>query len=203
MTQQVVVDGITIVEVQDRLALYERYANQRGPQGVYIEVDYTSDPLTMRTVVDGEVGSGNCVPEDVYHGRTHRYGIGPLYAASANRLMREIAPRINAIAAEFSLREHHGNYIGVLSDRGVELRWELEEHIEQWIDHDQDCIKSWDAGDWLQNETPETLGITANTTDEELEQIAQTIRDNAPIGECDVIEGLEEYLEHVRDNIDE
>ncbi len=90
--------------------------------------------------------------------------------------------------------------MGILSEDAEVAEDEIEKLITASLDPDCDAIKAWGAGDWLECVTDENLGITATTTDDAIEDLAERIISDGPINGADIIEGLDGYLRARRDD---
>ena len=92
------------------------------------------------------------------------------------------------------------NHVGRLTEDAADAMAEIEREIAASAD-DDDYIQVWDAGDWLQLSSAEDLEITAETTDEELDAIAKRLTDEAKHEGVDEIEGLDSYLDDMRQRV--
>lgn len=173
---------------------------ESGAAPTYLEVD-----LPGREVSVGyQVGSGT--PGRVWHGYTRRYDIPLLTADAVNRLMEKIAPLAEQMCDDWSEEIGRGGRAeAVLGADGRAAEDELVATLPGDEDVDPaDLVDVWDAaGLFVGNETEE-YGITAETSDEELEQIAiqmlDEVRSSSASGVV-VAPGLEEYLRDLRDEM--
>ena len=173
---------ITIKRVGKPLELYRKYKSQMNPQDVYIQLD----PRTreVHTSYNGEIG--NAVPMDAWNGLVHRWTY-PNHQVptmeSANAIMEQLKPKLEAVC--------NGDEEAIL-----EVGLELESALQM-----EDLLVVWEAGDWLTPTPTEELGITAETTDEELEEIGRELTAEAHADGIHCLEGLEEELEERRDQL--
>lgn len=177
--------------------LYNRYQGQSEPQPCYVSLDLRDGELTASW--NGEIG--NAVPFTVWHGVVRRYTIPPLRADAANRLLEEIAPVAQAVLDGATVEWDGSNMVGQLTESASLAEEEIERlHIERAEARDYEIIQVWDAADWLQEDDYESLGITPEMTDDDLEEIAEDIRANASAEGVELIENLIEYLQEKRDD---
>jgi hypothetical protein len=156
----------------------------------YLELDLEDErtPLYLGTVygIDG-------TPISVWHGTTRRYWL------PNNVNAEELTTDINAgVFDELFQRIVGGsevvwdgdNHVGRLNEDAKAAEEELEEELEGYAD---ESIGLYEAGDWLQDSSDEDLGVTANSTDEELARIARRLEEEAR-AESAVVVGIEEHL---------
>jgi len=183
-----------VIPCEDKTELYCHYSGQISPQNAYIAIDLRDG--TIWATYNGEIG--NAVPMDVWNGLTHRYCLPfPVYAESVNKCMEELVPKFEELQQNFEEIWDGSNWVGKLTDKGIELSEEIEKFIENNFDEEYDAIKVVDASDYLYGEN---LGITKDTTDAELAEIAEDLQNNSDI---DIMYGIEEFLESVRENADD
>lgn len=182
-----------IIMVDKPTALYCQYERQYKPQPVYIELDPSNQTVYAR--YDPEVG--NAVPMAVYLRQRRRYYLNCIPTTAAmNGLMEELSPLFERIFAGHTEEWDGNNDRGRLTPDALEASEELERYLMDLQD-DLPTVEAWDAGDWLQNRSNADLGITATTTDKELELIADGI--TADAGDEIEINGLERELERRRE----
>ncbi|MFB7359601.1 hypothetical protein [Streptomyces gardneri] len=187
--------------------LHLQYDGQSEPQPAYLELDLKNGRLYADT--DSVVGSGS--PASVYYGFDRRYGIPALTGEAADRLMEEIRPLVQRILADWEEVWDGNNMVARLGDDAAEAEEEIEEIVgryENEYDVDPaDKIAVWDLDGAVNGQEAEEYDITKDTSDERLDEIALDIRTN--LAGCDsdsrtvntvVVEGLEEYLQGLRDN---
>ena len=173
-----------------------------GAAPTYVDVD-----LPGREVSVG-YHAGNGTPGRVWHGYTRRYSIPLLTADAANRLMERVAPLAERMCHDWSEEiGRSGRAEAVLGADGRAAEAELIAALPGDEDVDPaDLVDVWDAaGLFVGNEVDE-YGITADTSDQQLEQIAtqmlDEIRHNSASGVV-VAPGLEEHLRDLRDEMTE
>ena len=164
------------------------------PQTPYLELDLTSPdkPLDIDTYcqIDG-------TPISVWHGIVRRYYLSPYTDAEA------LTTDINAgVFDELFQRIVGGsevvwdgsNWRGRLNEDGRKAEEELEKELENYAD---DGIGLWEAGDWLQDSSTESLGVTASSTDDELAKKARELEEEAR-AEGAIVVWLEDELKERR-----
>lgn len=191
-----------LCDVSDPTCLHCHYDGQTEPQDVYLEL--RCDDSQLRCDYNAEIGGG--VPFTVWHGRTlrFRFALCPT-AAGANEFMAddEVKALCGRILAGYESRYDGNNYVGNYTDDAKDAQDELQELID---DYDGLAVEEYDAADWLHDCDSEELGITANTTDDELSAIADKLDDEAhdvkgADGIYVVLEGTYEYLQGRRDEL--
>lgn len=183
------------------------YSGQIEPQDAYIEIsngEVTAD-------VNGEIG--NAVPIDVYLGKIHRIRIPcELTPKAVIQIIEEHREDFEIVAAgideEWCGRQ--GNYVGVLTPDAKEALSRLENILYE-IDVDNyphiaiEYINNLCCDD---DDLLDGHSIQSNTTDDELEKIAEDITvgikntiDSYPLpSEKLIIVGLAEMLEETRES---
>lgn len=204
--------NVRIIECTDPAELFAQYQGESQPQPVYIELDTQAG--TLHASYNAEVG--NARPFSVHHGLDRRYGIPVLTAEAANRVMREIAPLAERIIAGTKAEWDGNNTVAVLNDDALAAEEEIEEHLglpsqdsgygdepNQGFD-DSDLIAVWDIDAATNGSEAADYNITADTTDDRLDEIEQEIlADLVGCGESPVAvaPGLDDYLRGLRDEL--
>lgn len=88
------------------------------------------------------------------------------------------------------------NWVGWLDEDGRNALEELEREIEYLP---RSSVQVWFVNDWLDVTTDKELGISAATTDEELEQIASEIESNAKSDDIYLLDSVLDYIKESRD----
>lgn len=193
--------SVRIIETESEDALYRRYHSQTSPQGCYIELDLRSE--TLSADYDSEVG--NAVPFTVFHGFERRYSIPALTGSAADELMTQIAPLADRILADWEEVWDGNNHVARLGDDAQAA----EEEVLTVIGHDPeggdtdptDLVTVWDVDSACNGTEVQDYGITADTTDERLDEIEEEIRKSlAEVSDSDVVvlDGVAEYLRDKR-----
>lgn len=195
---------ITTVEPAE---LHHQYTGQNAPQSAYVEVDLENQHV--HADYDPEIG--NAIPARVVHGIARRYPIPALTSTAANNLLEQIRPLAERMVADWDEYWDGSNHKGVLGDdaRAAEEKiQELTGDPRDWGDHwdPSDVVTVWDTDGAITGDEAEEYGITADTTDERLDEIEEEIRENLKgISDSDevVLEGVWEHLVQLRDDADE
>jgi hypothetical protein len=191
---------ITILPVEGT-ELYCHYAKQTQRQPCYVQLDCQTGVLSASYNV--EIGSGS--PARVFNGLAVRWTIPALKADAANDLLAEIKPLAERVVAGFFSEWSGGNEVGRFNaDAGAacdEIRLLCDRMGGERVE-----MNVWDAVSYfapLGNdlECAQTLGIQRNTSDTELKAIAEREVATAASNDIDLIDGLAEYLEKLRDKV--
>lgn len=187
---------ITISEVSD---LYLRYRGQTSQQPCYVQLDCESETLSAE--VDTAIGPGT--PVRVWHGRAIRWSIPALTESAAEGLLEEILPLAQRIIDGYECRWDGRNHVGRLTEDAQEA----DEAIRDLCDRDWsegEVLSVWEASDWYaqcgggEEYLASCLGITAETTDEELSAIVEHEQDEASPAR---IEGIERFMRDLRETL--
>lgn len=178
-------------------ALHHRYHGQSERQDCYIELDCQDGELTA----DYNAEIGNAVPMAVHHGHVRRYTIPCLKADAANALLDKIAPLAQRIVDGYSSEWDGNNHVADLDDDAQAAEAEIESLCD--YDYDVETVTVWQAEDWFAgvggyDRQRAEMGITAATTDEELDAMTKREEAQATADEVDAIEGVRAHLEMLR-----
>lgn len=192
---------VTIVEVEGN-ALHRQYAGQHKAQPCYVSLDCASGRLTAEH--DPEIG--NAVPFVVYHGHVQRWSIPALKADVVNALLREIAPLAERMIAGYERVWDGHNHVAEFSedaDEADDAIVALCNRVTEDAD-EHSTVQVWDASEWfggIGNAAAqcEALGITAETTDDELRTIADAADVEAADDDVDVLNGTLRHMEWLRE----
>ena len=160
------------LETDDLHPLWQQYEGQLNTQPAYIEFNSITDELSAD--YSGEIGGG--VPEDVYYGKRRRYSISPhLTLDEINTLLDEVAAVLETDSGKDVER--------MCADRLTESHGVLA--VEDWMQGIDPC---------------DEYGLTADSTDDDLETIAAAMVDYAT-GEGCTITGAVGFCEYLRDEL--
>ncbi|WP_225636728.1 hypothetical protein [Streptomyces solaniscabiei] len=199
---------VKIIDCTDPTELYRHYDGQSEAQDAYIELDLHEGTL----LADYDAEIGNAAPSSVRHGFERRYGIPVLTADAANRVMREIAQLANRILADWEEVWNGHNMVAQLGEDAQAAEAEIKEQLGLTLGYgdlgvgnqgfgDGDVVAEWDINGATNGSEVEEYGITAETTDERLDEIeAEITRALAGVSESKVavVHGLNEYLRDLR-----
>lgn len=193
---------VRIIETASEDALYRRYDGQSSPQPCYIELDLTNG--TLSADYNSEVG--NAVPSTVRNGFERRYDIPAVTGSVADDLMRRIAPLADRILADWDSEWNGSNTVAVLGEDATEAENEIVEMLESDEDDadDEELVTVWGVDGVITGSEADEYGITAETTDERLDEIEEEIRkgliDISPNGVV-VLDGIDRHLRELRDEM--
>lgn len=187
---------VTILPVENHGDLHHQYPGQTSPQDVHVILN--CDKGTLTADWDGIIGAG--MPMNVYHRRTLRWRIPALTAGAANALLDEILPHAETIVAGYSCEWDGHNHVGRYTDE-ADAAIETVAGMLDGRSFDGHVIEVWDAADWFgaigsHDAQRRELGVTSQTTDEQLAAIVEREEANA---EARVINHLEKHLTMLRD----
>jgi len=180
--------------------LYHRYPRQSEPQPTFLFLNPGAQVLGVDW--DGEVGGA--VPADVWHGRIRRYRIPCLTSARVNGLLEQVAPLAERVCAGYEEAWDGSNYIGRLDQDASGAEEEIARICDpdHWDHTDADgLVVVWEAGEYYYHSSDEEVGVTADASDLDLEQLAERLTEEALSEGVHVIEGLAEELEGRRDSL--
>lgn len=195
--------SVRIIECTEPTELYRHYDGETQAQPAYIELDTQAG--TLLATYNAEIGNG--IPFSVRHGLDRRYGIPIVTAEAANRIMQEIAPLADRVIAGTEAEWDGSNTVAKLNDDARAAEDEIEKFLGcgyPYSEHpftDEDLVAVWDVDGAVSGDEVEEYGITADTTDERLDEIAAEITRN--LADCGdsavaVVTGLDEYLSGLR-----
>jgi hypothetical protein len=189
------------VESVSGTELYHRYPRQTEPQDAYVWLNCK----TRRLGAEYNPEIGNAVPTSVYHGHVQRWTIPTLKGAAATALLESLAPLAARVCDGYSSEWDGSNHVAEFTADAEAAREEIERLCED-ADGERDGVVVWEAADWLggigglEAQAAE-LGITAATTDAQLETIETECVAEARGESVDEIEGLWAHLKRVRDAV--
>ena len=177
--------------------LHLHYPRQTSPQPCHVELDLRRGDLSASANTE----IGNAVPMAVHHGHVQRWTIPALRANSVNALLAEIAPLAGRVVAGYTSEWDGSYHVAVLNEDATDAQSEIEALCDATRSDDEARLRVWSASDWFaaigdRIAQAVGIGITAATTDDELDTIAD--RETAAADDVDVLEGLRPYLRDLR-----
>ena len=159
--------------------LYYQYDGQTNVQPAYVELDLTADPPTLSAGYSGEIGGG--VPMAVWHNRCLRWAVMPnLTAAEIRTLLDTLAPLAERVANGYEDAWDGSNTLGRFSEDAEYARYRAACACRDVLTESGGV---WDASDWLnalgRAGTIADYGITALSTDDDLEEIGKQMEGEA------------------------
>lgn len=193
---------VFITEVTEPDELYRRdgWAGLQTPQ---LALDLSDGELSCTTQ------SGNAVPGSVWNRRVQWFQLPCLAAKAANRFMAAIAPLAQEVVNGAS--EHWNGTCSTwfLSEEAEKAALELTElcspESNQW--DPTDMVGAYGARDWFidgDTDTVKYFGITASTTDVEIDAMEASELAVATQSSNDgyvILTGVAEYLRDLRDEL--
>lgn len=165
-------------------------ASPMAPVGLYLEIDTETGEVS----VGQSHQSDNAVPMRVWHGIDRRIHLSSLVDAEAlteGINAGEIDALVRRVCAGTETVWDGNNHVARCTP-DVE---DAEEALREWLEDLPELTGGiWDAADWLQHDTAAHCGVTADSTDEDLERIAGEIEAEAA-GEDALVVGVLEHLE--------
>lgn len=187
-------------------------ANQFNYDYKYLVIDQDGDHYVRE-----HLNGFNGIPADEYHGTVMRLPIphnciefegivnGEDFDAFLNS--EEATAFFKDIADHLEVYWNGRNHVGKFTK--YDFTGEYPDPLEQdWLDlvskHCSYLDASagyWEAGDWFSNNNASDFGITASTTDEEIEAIAEEQEKDALEDHDVIVDDIEEYLLMLRDGL--
>lgn len=183
------------IESEDQAELFLRYRSEFFAQPVHLYVDLETGEISTETW--GEIGGGTTF--NVVHGVTPRWRWnGTPTVAQANEAMEAIAPLAQKMIDGVEVEFKDGNWVGTLI---TDEARDAEEKIGEVLGDMEGLVTEVDA-DWFFQDTTD-LDLSAETTDEEIEEIVANADYHGDDGELYVVLGAEAYLQGLRDDLKE
>ena len=192
---------VKIIECSSPAELYHHYTGQSDAQDAYIELDMRDGAL----LADYNSEVGNALPDTVRNGVQRRWAIPVLTADAANRVMNEIKPLATRVFSDWKTIWDGHNEVLSFGEDGQAAEKEILTHLELRFDQG-DLVAMWEVDSVVNGEEVAEYGITDETSDERLAEIAaQITSDLAEVSPSAVavVHGLDEYLTNLRDNLED
>lgn len=186
---------IKLISTENDSDLYYRYNTQTKRQNASLVLDL--EERTLKAEVDYNIG--NSISGRAYHGIDLEWTIPALKVNSLKELMEEVKDLCIQILNDSKVEHDGSNWRGYLGVDAEQARDQVEFIIE---DYQGEEYQVWDAADWLceDNTFVERIGLTAKTTDEEIEKLVERVEEEAK-EEGVAVEDVESYLVTLRDNL--
>ena len=153
---------------------------------------------------DSAYRSENAVPARVWHGIVRRWACADLKEHAQERFLSEHAATFARVFIGVTVEWDGNNHVGRAEESAVAAIQKIEDALAEYGNDQRNVRHVWDAADWFQGHSAESLGISASTTDEELDAIIDKLKDEAEATtECDELKGSVRYLYAVRDRLAE
>lgn len=196
--------NVTITPVTEPDELYCHYSGQFQTQQAILSLDLESGEMTCS--YNAEIGTG--IPASVYHQRTIWLDIPTLTADAANQLMDDVEPLAQRIVDGAEIEWDGNNHVGSLNE---DAQAALDEMAAACAEENFDAtstVNEFAAADWyidLADESIARLGLTADSTDVELEQMADAEQKEARTADSNsgytVLVGAVDWLHDRREEL--
>ena len=194
---------VSIRPVSEPTALYCRYAGNSDEQPAYIALDLTTGELYA------DYQPTNGTPMGVWLGQVRVWEIPPLVADAANELLERIAPLAQRIldGSSIEVDPRTSDRVGVLDDDAAEAEREIGKIIQRWCeDQPHRVVEEIRVRDWYSAcdvDPCDEIGLTAETSDDELAQVAERIEQDirAAAEGVVVVTGAEAWARARRDEL--
>lgn len=171
MQSATVAQAPSVALVYDGRSLYKRYPTQTTLQPCFVELDCKRSELDAR--YNAEIG--NAVPVDVWYGHLQRFKIELLKPEAIAKLLADIAPFAAVVVAGYTSAWDGHNHRARFTSEAQKAIEQIERLCEYASGDERALEQRWDADAWYQSETHEQrvkrLGITAHTTDEQIDEM--------------------------------
>ncbi|MCK9592834.1 MAG: hypothetical protein M0Q91_12595 [Methanoregula sp.] len=177
--------------------------NNDNQADIYLSIDWEEETVDVITKYrDGSTAA------DVWHGlRTLIDLPGSVNARTLKSCIDDIMPHIEEISKGFESVWNGHNWVGQFSDEAEEKLRDLENDIERhpwtYFNELDGAAGVWDAGDWFQNPVEE---LTSETTDDELQAIAEHYESDAAVDHVVIrggVDAIERHFRYIRDSMRE
>jgi len=174
---EITVEIIFDDDVDDALPLYRKYPGQSEAQKAYVEINCKNE--TLDAAYDAEIG--NAVTMDEHHGHVLSFECrNSLSGDEVMQLLESILPMAQRVIDGYTseLDSRGDNMVGRFTDDADSAIDEITAAIAFDAADDMD-YGVWSAENFLLNDTPDELGITGKSTDDELDAIARELTADA------------------------
>lgn len=193
---------VSVHPVSEPTALYCRYAGNYEPQPVYVALDLADGAL----YADYQAGG---TPMRVWLGQVRTWSIPPLVGDEATALLEHIAPLAQRVldGSAIETDPRTGDRVGVLNDDAAAAEREIYEIIQRWCeDPAARVVEEISVGDWYSHcdtDPCEEIGLTAETSDDELAQVVARIEEDirAAAEGVVIVAGAEAWARARRDEL--
>lgn len=200
--------AVTVFPCQEPAELYRLYEGAFAPQPVYVVFDLRTGELYADYDPEAQPGG---TPVEVYNGFVRRYPIPALTGAAANRLLAELRPLATSMLADWERVWDGHNMVARLgpaaedAEAWIGARLHLDDDDESQGFAEADIVQGVDAGYVVDDSDIDYYGITADTGDARLTEIAADITAKLA-GDADppaavVVHGLDGHLKLIRDDL--
>lgn len=196
---------IKIIVPAGKAPLYERYGGQIHPQPAYFELR----PEERVAEFDWNANVGGGTSMDAWHGLVRRYRVpATLSREGCENLAETLQPLLQRVVDGFEEVWNGSNHVGRLTQDASHAEYEIESVIDRLNQTDGDHVQVWDAAEWLAGqgsgeEAARDLGVTADSTDEEIAALAQRLEEEADLDGVVLYGDLAREIRDIRDAMKE
>ena len=184
--------NIRKAEVEDPRAFFCRYQGECNAQPVFLYLDLQDGELFVSTWESDE----SSFPAATFNGTLRRWKwSGVPTPDQANDLMEEVAPLAQKMLDSSEVDFVEGNWVGTLGEEAQKA----ERAIEKALCAEWGRVCEMDPSEFFGDLAD--LGITAETTDEEIEKVVAEADYTGDEGVVYVVEDAGEFLREARDEM--
>lgn len=184
---------LTTVDCDPQLDPYHRDTNGETLTQFSINLETGEYGLTQEY-------DDNATSEAVWNGRTQAkvLDLRPSESSARAYLENDAVALVQRVLDGGEVEWNGNNMVGSLDD-DAQAAWETL--INDLNDLPANEMALWSCEDWFAQSTPAELGITAETTDEEIETIADGLRTEANGEQAILSDNVPSYLKGLRDEL--
>lgn len=191
---------ITIKQLETDDELYCHYQGQTQRQPVHLCLNL--EEHTLEAYYDSNIGGGQTMR--AFHGRDIEWTIPPLRRSAFAELADDVKEFCETILKHSTVEWNGSNFVGHLDEEAEAAVYSVESAIADLSMHldPNDVWEPWDAGIYLDPSSDEELGLTAESSDEDIERIAKELVDEAEVvlEQDDVERVLRHRVENLQDD---
>jgi hypothetical protein len=177
--------------------LYRRYTGEFHPQRAYIELDLRDGEVTASH--DPNIGGGSTWLQRFGVMRTYKVP-AEITGAALHRYVEKITPMLERVSAGSEVyTDDAGDECGRLDDDAIAAEKEIDEVLSR-VDSVDECAPIAESKNYLGS--VDDCGVTASTTDEELDAKTHELATQAATdGVCLDVDEVFEVLRYWRDGL--
>ncbi len=190
------------VDTTDRAALLTWYPSEQAPQPVELCLDIEDGELFFH--VNPEIG--NAVPARHWNGIVQTWTVPALTPDAANELLGDVRDLVQRILDDSEIVWDGSSHVGHLGEQAVEAYDEIANLIDELPEEAR--LNACEAVDYFTDTDVNAqiladAGLTADTTDAELDTIAERLADEALSEANLVVVHVDDWLKQERDRMRE
>ena len=176
---------------------YTKFRGQLNPCPVYLYLDLQDGEMYVEAWTGGE----NSFPSATFNGTLRRWKLGGIPTPDqAHDLMDELSEKAQRILDGSDVEFVDGDWKGSLTEEAKKIEAEIDGHC---LYRFRGLVVQLDAEDYFYDtdEALEAVGVTAETTDDEIEALTASWFGEGDEGELIIIPNLDDYLKEARDGL--